>query len=271
MQIFLVVGAWILSLCAVASSVMLGIIAFGAAGPTKIWLALAALTAVVFAVLANPLTSGALKLRGQWGKVLAGQGVLVAAGIAFLWLALTNWTSHVSADASNVTDSTATAIDVDPEALRRVEQLASYEVECAGGDGGSCRSLGSAFEFGRGVEVDQERAVAYYFRACNIANETSVAHEDCYPLAVARRDGNGIAQDEDSARNIMAFACSGVGELAAMACMDLAAMRQSGRGGPVDNAGAISAVREAIAADPESEAAERARDLLRRSEISVDP
>lgn len=154
--------------------------------------------------------------------------------------------------------------------FQRAERL---QAKCADGSSSACGSLGFAYETGDGVTRNERKAVVYYLKACSLAQEGYYSGEtfnleDCYHLAYATYHGmGGLRAHPDIARKLFELSCLGVGPLAALACWDLAGMRQRGEGGPVDNAGAIQALKDAIKRDPDSDTARRAKDVLRRSGI----
>jgi hypothetical protein len=82
MKLALTIGAWIVSLGALAAAALTGYLALYT-GQLLFWLGVAA--GVVFAVVANPLTARRLGLAGAWGKTLGIQALLVLIGIGSLF------------------------------------------------------------------------------------------------------------------------------------------------------------------------------------------
>ncbi|HKA87347.1 MAG TPA: serine/threonine-protein kinase [Haliangiales bacterium] len=151
--------------------------------------------------------------------------------------------------------------------------LALGESACAAGDDESCRYLGMAHFFGRGVELDRARALTFLQRACDLGNagacsdqasmfiygagvpkdaakgaallETSCrggSPSGCSELALAIGFGIGIPPDEPRARRIAEDLCARVGDAG---CGPLGLLAEQGRGMPRDDARAVWLIRRA--------------------------
>jgi TPR repeat protein len=112
----------------------------------------------------------------------------------------------------------------DSHDLGRAHQ--AFERSCALDYAKGCFNLALNHHYGRGVPVDEARAVHLYGRACS-RHLTSA----CYNLGVCRRDGVGAPRDPASAAKAFGHACSRDHQLA---CVNLAVMHATGAGGPRD-------------------------------------
>lgn len=75
---------------------------------------------------------------------------------------------------------------------------------CTSKDGEGCYYLGISHEFGRGVAVDNAKAVKHYQAGCDLGNSGA-----CFNLGGMYREGKGVKKNAATAKKFYAKACEG--------------------------------------------------------------
>jgi hypothetical protein len=101
-----------------------------------------------------------------------------------------------------------------------------YEKACAMGDSEGCLAAGRMHEFHHGVPKDDTKAVAFYERACDLRNPVG-----CANLALMLERGRGVARDGLRALVLFEEACS---KGSGLACEHAKALHASSAAGPLD-------------------------------------
>ncbi len=94
-----------------------------------------------------------------------------------------------------LTDLSASTID---------EKKQSFEDACADGNTISCHNMGLMYDYGDGVDEDDEKALGFYLKACDKDYAPS-----CSRAALLYEEGKGIEEDMNKAFRLYSQACGG--------------------------------------------------------------
>jgi TPR repeat protein len=117
--------------------------------------------------------------------------------------------------------------------------VALFKQACDGDDAIGCSRLANAYAHGRGVAVDEARAVALYGRSIALLTPSCDKGDaqDCDALGTLYVKGNGVPKDEARALALFTKACNGG---SALGCANLAIMYANGEGVTGDQARALA-------------------------------
>lgn len=107
-----------------------------------------------------------------------------------------------------------------PEDDKKAMEL--YNKACDGGEPKACYNLGYIYDHGKGVPEDDEKASEFYKKACDGGDPGG-----CNTLGVMYDDGKGVPEDDEKAVELFKKACDGGSGLA---CRNVGLMYDDGKG-----------------------------------------
>ena len=91
----------------------------------------------------------------------------------------------------------------------------SFKKACDGGNMRACFNLGAMYEYGNGVEKNEQKAAELLKKACDGGNMRG-----CYNLGLMYADGDGVETDFSKAAELLKKACDG-GEMLGCRGLDI--------------------------------------------------
>lgn len=191
---------------------------------------LAAAAAIAFAVLANPLTSRLLGLRGKWRLTAVMQFIVIGVGVAGLSLTLHQARLHGLGFASESEYTAAKNYDLaldyqtgsNGKSVDYREAASLYEAACKESIAPACFNLATLYEIGGPFAFDPIRSGALYEEACALQFPDA-----CYNRAFQFALGEGMAPSQSRAAHFYQTGCDqGHGS----SCLNLGVLYQKGSG-----------------------------------------